>query len=70
MKALSASAALIVIIALGLGLGFQTLYPEVELSADLLGLFVFVAMLLRLLGAKAWRLFGTARKPAGKEETK
>lgn len=54
MKDLTLSAVAVIALALLIGLGFHGLYPRVEPSAELAGLFVFVAFVLRLLAAKVW----------------
>jgi hypothetical protein len=54
MKDLTLSTAAVVAIAVVLGLLFHAAYPRVEPSAELAGLFVFVAAVLRLLIGKAW----------------
>lgn len=61
MKDLTLSAVAVVALALALGLGFHWVYPRVELTAELAGLFGFVALLLRLVLGKLWSL---RQKPA------
>jgi nitrate/nitrite transporter NarK len=46
------SAAAAALLALAIGLLFHWVYPTVEPSAELAGLFCFVGLLLRLLGGK------------------
>jgi hypothetical protein len=60
LKELGVSVFGVIALALALGLLFRWLYPQVELTAELTALFAFVAVLLRLLVAKAW---GLRRKP-------
>lgn len=61
MKDLSLSVAGVLMLALGIGLAFHWLYPRVEPSGELAGLFAFVAALLWLLVVKGWALL---RKPS------
>ena len=56
MKDLSLSVFGVLALALALGLLFRWLYPQVELTAELAALFAFVAVLLRLVGARLWAL--------------
>lgn len=60
-KDLTFSLAGVVAIALLIGLVFGWLYPQVALSAELGGLFLLVALVLRLVGG--W-LLGLARRGA------
>lgn len=66
VKDLTLSVVGIVVLALGIGLAFHWLYPRVELSAELAGLFALVAVVLRLLIGKGWALL---RKPPPPSET-
>ena len=61
MKDLTLSAVAVVALALALGLGFHWVYPRVELTAELAGLFGFVALLMKLVLGKLWSL---RQKPA------
>jgi hypothetical protein len=63
MKDWTLSAVAITLLALGIGLLFHTLYPTVEPSAELAGLFSFVALVLRLLAAKLTALFRRPHTP-------
>ena len=65
MKELSLSIIAVILLALGIGLAFHWLYPRVELGAELLGLFVFVAIAIKLVFSKLWSL--TQKKPAAKD---
>lgn len=61
MKGLTLSVAGVLLLALAIGLAFHWLYPRVEPSAELAGLFAFVAVLLRLLLTRGWALL---RRPS------
>ena len=67
MKDLTLSFVSVVAIALALGLVFHWVYPLVDLTGELAGLFVFVALVLRLAGAKLWAL---RQRPQPAAETK
>jgi hypothetical protein len=56
MKDLTLSVVIVLMIALGIGLAFHWLYPRVDITAQLAGLFVFVAVALKLTFAKLWSL--------------
>jgi hypothetical protein len=56
MKDLTLSVVGVLTLALGFGLVFHWLYPLVELSSELAGLFVFVAVVLKLVFSKLWSL--------------
>ncbi len=60
----------VVFLALGIGLTFHWLYPRVELSAELAGLFGFIALLIRLVLARGWALLHKPRPPAETEAHK
>jgi hypothetical protein len=60
MKDLTLNIVVVLVIALVLGLAFRLLYPRVDLTAQLFGLLVFVAVVLKLAIAWLWSL----RKPA------
>lgn len=66
MKDLSLSVVGVLALALAIGLAFHWLYPLVSLSSELAGLFVFVALLLKLLFSKLWSLLRRPRPEAGK----
>jgi hypothetical protein len=59
MKELTLSVVVILAIALGFGLVFRWIYPRVDLTPELAGLFVFVAVALKLVVSKLW----SRRKP-------
>lgn len=61
MKDLTLTAVGVVLLALLIGLLFRALYPGVEMSTELAGLCVFVAVVLKLMVSKLWSL---RRKPA------
>lgn len=64
MKDLTLSALAVIALALAVGLGFYAMYPRVEPSGELTGLFVFVAVVLRLLLARAWAWWrGRGKRP-------
>ncbi len=65
MKDFTVSVVGVLLLALCIGLAFHWIYPRVEPSSELAGLFVFVALLLRLLLAKAWALWRRPRPSAG-----
>ncbi len=56
MKDLSLSVVAVLLLALGIGLTFQWLYPQVALTSELAGLFVFIAVVLKLVLSKLWSL--------------
>jgi hypothetical protein len=56
MKDLTLSVVAVLALALVIGLAFHWLYPSVNLTSELSGLFVFVAVLLKLVFAKLWSL--------------
>jgi hypothetical protein len=60
MKELTLSVVVILAIALGFGLAFHWIYPRVDLTPELAGLFVFVAVALKLAVSKLW---SRRRKP-------
>jgi hypothetical protein len=66
MKDLTASAAAVFLLALLIGVVFHWVYPTVEPSAELAGLFGFVALVLRLLAVK---IAGLLRRPRAPGET-
>jgi len=61
MKDLTLSIVGVLAMALCFGLAFHWLYPLVDLTGELAGLFVFVALVLKLVVGKLWSL---RRKPA------
>jgi hypothetical protein len=56
MKDLTLSFAAVLALALGIGLGFHWLYPLVDLTNEMAGLFVLVALVLKLIVSKLWSL--------------
>ena len=67
MKDLTLSIIAVLAIALLLSLGFHWLYPRVRVSAELIGLFVFVALVLKFAFSRLWAL---RKKPAARASTK
>ncbi|MGA0609245.1 hypothetical protein [Caldimonas sp. KR1-144] len=67
MKDLTLSVVGVLVLALALGLAFRWLYPLVDMSSELAALFVFVAIVLRLLLARLWAL---RRKPPAPGDVK
>jgi hypothetical protein len=61
MKDMTLSFVAVVALAVVIGLVFRWLYPLVELTFELAGLFVFVALLVKLALGKLWSL---RHKPA------
>lgn len=57
-------------LALLIGLVFRWVYPLVELTAELAGLFVLVALALKLLLGRLWSLLHRPRPPADAEAGK
>lgn len=56
-KDLTLSIIAVVVLALGFGFVFSWLYPNVDLTAELGGLFLLMALLLRFVGARLRALF-------------
>jgi hypothetical protein len=63
VKELTLSAAAVTLLALAIGLLFHWIYPMVEPSAELAGLFSFVALVLRLLAGKLTAQLRRSRTP-------
>lgn len=61
-KDLTLSVAAVVALALGLGFVFRWVYPNVDLTAELGGLFLLVALVLRLVATRLRALL--TRSPA------
>jgi hypothetical protein len=61
MKELTLTVVAVLCLALVLGLAFHLLYPRVEITAELAGLIVFVALVLKLAFSKLWSM----KKKAG-----
>jgi hypothetical protein len=70
MKDLTLSVVGVLALALGIGLGFHWLYPRVDLTNELAGLFVFVALVLKLVFSKLWSLLQKPRIPTDAEAGK
>ncbi len=68
MKDLSLSIVGVLLIALALALAFHWLYPLVDIGANLAGLFVFVAVVLKLALAWLWRATHKPPQPAANGE--
>lgn len=56
MKGLTLSVVAVVALALGIGLAFHWIYPRVDVTPELAGLFVFVAVAIKLAFSKLWSL--------------
>lgn len=67
MKEWTLAAAGAALLALAIGVLFHWVYPTVEPSAELAGLFCFVALVLRLLIGKLLALLRRLRAPHGPE---
>jgi hypothetical protein len=66
MKDLTLSVVGVLVLALGISLAFHWIYPRVNLTSELFGLFVFVAVALKLGLSKLWSLRQKARAEANK----
>jgi hypothetical protein len=66
MKDLTLSIVGVLVIALGIGLAFHWLYPLVDMTSELAGLFVFVAVALKLAFSRLWSLRQKPRAEADK----
>jgi hypothetical protein len=64
MKDWSLSVFAVLALALAIGVAFRWLYPQVALSGELAGLFVFVALALKLIASKLWSLLHKPRAPS------
>lgn len=67
MKDLTLSAVGVMVIALVIGLVFRWVYPLVNLTGELAGLFVFAALVLKVVLSKLWSLRKKSRPPADAE---
>ena len=67
MKDLTISIIAVLAIALLISLGFHWLYPRVALSGEIIGLFVFVALVLKFGFSKLWSM---RKKPATRASAK
>ena len=70
MKELTLSTAGVLALALGIGLTFHWLYPRVEPSGELAGLFAFVAAVLWLLLSKGLAVLRKPNSPTPLETKK
>jgi hypothetical protein len=70
MKDLTLSVVGVLALALAMGLAFHWLYPLVEVGANLAGLFVFVALVLKLALARIWTSLHKPRTAPGGEVAK
>lgn len=62
-KDLTLSVAAVVALALGLGFVFRWVYPNVDLTAELGGVFLLVALVLRLVVTRLRALFTRSPPP-------
>ena len=67
MKDLTLTVVAVLLLALAITLTFHWVYPRVELTAELIGLFVFAALVLKLVFSKLWSM---RKKPGGKTSSK
>jgi hypothetical protein len=63
MKDWSLSALAVLVLALAIGLAFRWLYPHVTPTPELAGLFVFIALGLKLLTSRLWAAVRRPRTP-------
>jgi hypothetical protein len=70
MKDLSVSVIVVLALALGIGMAFHWVYPLVEITSDIAALFVFLALVLRLVLSKLWSLRQKPASPADVEAHK
>ncbi len=70
MKDLTLSVTGVLVLALALAIGFHWLYPLVEVGANLAGLFVFVAFVLKLASGWLWKAVHKPPPPANREAAK
>lgn len=70
MKDLTLSVVGVLVLALSMGLAFHWFYPRVNLTSELAGLFVFVAVVLKLGLSRLWSLRRRSRRPADTEANK
>jgi hypothetical protein len=69
MKDLSLSIVGVLLIALAIALAFHWIYPLVDVGANLAGLFVFVAVVIKLSLAWLWKATHKPPQPAATGET-
>ena len=67
MKDVTLTVVAVLLLALAITLTFHWVYPRVALSAELIGLFVFVAFVLKLVSSKLWSM---RKKPGTKTSPK
>jgi hypothetical protein len=67
VKEWTISAAVIALLALAIGLLFHWIYPTVELTMELAGLFGFIALFLRLIAGRLAAWVRRPRTPTGPE---
>ena len=67
MKDVTLTVVAVLLLALAITLTFHWVYPRVTLSGELIGLFVFVAFVLKLIFSNLWSL---RKKPAAKNSSK
>jgi uncharacterized membrane protein (DUF4010 family) len=65
MKDMSLAVFAVIALALVIGLVFFAVYPRIEPTAELAGLFVFIAGLLRWVGARLWALLRKRQPGSG-----
>jgi hypothetical protein len=70
MKDLTLSVASVIVLALLLGLAFHWIYPLVELTGELAGLFTFIALVIKLVAGRLWSLLRRPVAPPGAEAGK
>ena len=67
MKDVTLTVVAVLLLALAITLTFHWVYPRVTLSGELIGLFVFVAFVLKLVFSKLWSM---RKKPGAKTGSK
>lgn len=65
MKEMSLAMFAVIALAMAIGLVFFAVYPRIEPSAELAGLFVFLAFLLRWVGTRLWTLLRKRQPGSG-----
>ena len=70
IKDFSLSVAGVLALALAMALAFQWTYPDVDIGTNLAGLFVFVALVLKLTIGKLWAVTHKPRPVASAETAK
>lgn len=69
MKDFTSAAVAVLALAISIGLGFYWVYPHVEPSSELAGLFVFIAIALRQVVVWGWSLRRKPRPPVDSKGT-